>query len=80
MNTTTNQLTSLQRSHLSQRMPNKMTQLRSEMQDIKDHLRSANEAMKMHDWSTAQDIFNEISCMATELMVKAEQNKIAKGY
>ena len=75
MNTqTTNQLTSLQRHHIAQNMPNKITEIRSEIKDIKALLKQADEAMKIHDWSDVAEIFNEIATTSTELMVRAEEN------
>jgi hypothetical protein len=78
MNTTT--LTTLQRKHLAERMPNKIGAFRSEMKTIREHLRMADEAMKIHDWSSVEEIMNEVACMANQLMGHAEQNKIEKGY
>jgi hypothetical protein len=80
MNTNTNQLTSLQRHHLAQDMPNKITAMRSEMKYIKALLKQADEAMKIHDWSDVAAIFNELATASTELMVKAEENQQKKGY
>lgn len=74
MNTTPNQLTSLQRHHLAQNLPNKITAIRSEIRDIKALLKQADEAMKIHNWSDVADIFNEIAATSTGLMVRAEEN------
>lgn len=79
-NTNTNQLTSLQRHHLAQAMPNKITAMRSEMKYIKELLKHADEAMKIHDWSDVAEIFNELATASTELMLKAEENQEKKGY
>lgn len=80
MNTTPNQLTSLQRHHLAQNLPNKITAIRSEIRDIKALLKQADEAMKIHQWSDAAEIFNELATVSTELMVKAQENHLEKGY
>jgi len=72
--TTPTQLTSTQRHHLGQDMPNKITAIRGEIKDIKAMLKQADEAMKIHDWADVADIFNEIATASTELMVRAEEN------
>jgi hypothetical protein len=80
MTTTQTTLTTLARHHLAQRMPNKISAFRSECKTIKEHLKMVDDAMKIHDWASVEELLNEVAAMANQMTELANQNKQAKGW
>lgn len=79
MHNQTNTLSTLQRHHYAQDAPNKIGTFRHEIRDVREILRQVDHAMKLHEWTDAADALNEIATIATELMVKAQENAARLG-
>ena len=71
----TTTLTTLQKHHMAQNAIHKMSAFRSEYKSIKEHLKMADDAMKIHDWASVEEIMLEVSAMANQLNEFAADNK-----
>ena len=74
------QISTLQKHHLAQRVPNKQTVMRKELRTIREHLREAEQDMKEHKWQSVAELLNEIATMATELRIQAEANDAVTAW